>query len=125
MVRNADFLTDGPETACYDVVAGNPPYLRAQRIPDVLRRQYEAVTPAYARADMLHSFMDRCARTLKPDGEIALVTADRLLFTMNAAGLRAPLGQRFRIPPRERMHDSTAFNRPNNTTRMMWGKRRP
>src|SRR3546814_9964344 len=41
MVRNADFLTDGPETACYDVVAGNPPYLRAQRIPDVLRRQYE------------------------------------------------------------------------------------
>src|SRR3546814_5820688 len=118
MVRNADFLTDGPETACYDFVAGNPPYLRAQRIPDVLRRQYEAVTPAYARADMLHSFMDRCARTLKPDGEIALVTADRWLFNMNAAGLRASLGERFGIHHLERLDASTAFRSEEHTSEL-------
>src|SRR3546814_7143146 len=61
---------------------------------------------------MLHSFMDRCARTLKPDGEIALVTADRWLFNMNAAGLRASLGERFGIHHLERLDASTAFYRP-------------
>jgi len=112
MVIHGDFLTGGPETPAYDYVAGNPPYLRWLNVPQLLREKYAGVVPTYASADMLHSFLDRCVKALRPGGQIGLVTADRWLSNANAAVLREEIGKRVSIDLVERVDASTAFYRP-------------
>jgi hypothetical protein len=115
VVRNADFLTEGPTAGqCFHAIAGNPPYLRYANVPALLRDEYKAVVPGHAQADLLHSFLDRCADVLAPDGEIALVTADRWLFNMGASALRTALGRRLGISHLARLDTNSAFYRPKN-----------
>lgn len=112
IVRNEDFLTNGPSQPRYHVCAGNPPYLRMVHVPDILKDEYRSILPGHACSDLLHSFLDRCAECLMPEGEIALVTSDRWLFNLGASKLRASLGQRLSIHHLERIDVATAFYRP-------------
>jgi hypothetical protein len=112
IVRIGDFLTEGPGTPTWDCITGNPPFLRYTNVPQPLRREYEAALPDYARADMLHSFVDASARALRPGGEVALVTSDRWLFNENAARLRDIVGERLGIDHLERLDVTSAFYRP-------------
>lgn len=112
IVRHADFLADGPSIPCYHVIAANPPYLRSTNVPALLRNEYQALLPSYARADLLHGFLDRCAALLHPDGEIALVSSDRWLFNSGTAMLRTVLGQRLGIHHLRRLDAKTSFYRP-------------
>lgn len=115
VVANRDFLTDGPgEDDRFDLVAGNFPYLRLANVPALLRDEYARTVPEYARADLLHSFLDRCARILTPTGEMVLVAADRFLFNVGAARLRAEIGRTFAIREMHRLDASTAFYRPKH-----------
>ncbi|KVP75277.1 hypothetical protein WJ97_12765 [Burkholderia ubonensis] len=111
MVTHGDFLVQGPRTPTWDCVAGNPPFLRYANLPAILRTEYERTLPDYSQGDMLHSFIDRCTLTLRPQGEIALVTSDRWLFTQCAAELRAVVGQRMGLHHIERLDCSSAFYR--------------
>ncbi|MBB5546675.1 Eco57I restriction-modification methylase domain-containing protein [Paraburkholderia fungorum] len=112
MVHNRDFLTEGPTTPQWDIVAGNPPYLRAANVPDLLRSEYSRHVPDYARGDMLHSFLERCSRTVRPAGRIGLVTADRWLCNDGASRLRERLGQHLSLAHVERLSAETTFYRP-------------
>lgn len=112
MVRCADFLTDGPTSGGYHAIVGNPPYLRFSHVPELLRSEYASILPDYARADLLHSFLDRCAALLHPDGELAMVTADRWLFNEGAARLREVVGQRFGLAHVSRLDAASTFYRP-------------
>ncbi|WP_431798093.1 N-6 DNA methylase (plasmid) [Cupriavidus metallidurans] len=114
MVHNRDFLTDGPQTADYHVVAGNPPYLRWVNVPPVLQELYSGHVPDFAAKDLLHSFLERCSRAIHPDGQIGFVTADRWLQNAGAAELRATLGTRLAISHLERLDSSSVFYRPKN-----------
>ncbi|MEN3813644.1 N-6 DNA methylase, partial [Chromobacterium piscinae] len=111
MVICADFLTKGPEQAEFDLIAGNPPYLRRLRVPTLLRELYDPVVPDYAGADLLHAFLDRCVRCLRPGGRIGLVTADRWLAAAQGAALRAELGQRVAVAHLQRLDARSAFIR--------------
>lgn len=111
LVRCDDFLTRGPRQR-FDVIIGNPPYLRWVNVPEPLRSEYETVLPDYAQADLLHSFLDRCVAMLAPDGELAFVTADRWLFNAGAARLREVVGRRFGLARVQRLDLSSAFYRP-------------
>jgi hypothetical protein len=112
IVRHGDFLMEGPREQIYHAIAGNPPYLRFVNVPQPLRDEYESSLPDYAQADLMHSFLDRCALSLHADGELAMVTADRWLFTENAARLRESIGKRFGIAHLERLDAASAFYRP-------------
>lgn len=112
MVHNRDFLTEGPTTPQWDIVAGNPPYLRAANVPDLLRTEYSRHVPDYAQGDLLHSFLERCSRTVLPAGRIGLVTSDRWLFNQGASRLRESLGQRLSLAHAERLSAETTFYRP-------------
>ncbi|WP_321967209.1 Eco57I restriction-modification methylase domain-containing protein [Burkholderia cepacia] len=112
MVHNRDFLTDSPANAEWDIVAGNPPYLRASKIPDALRRIYVRHVPDFAVADMLYSFLERCSRTLTPSGRIGFVTCDRWLVNASAGRLRERLGERLTLAHTERLDVTSAFYRP-------------
>ena len=64
MVVHGDFLKLGPRAPTWDVVIGNPPFLRYANLPEILRTDYERELPEHSQGDMLHSFIDRCATTL-------------------------------------------------------------
>lgn len=112
MVLNLDFLTDGPGQGEFETIAGNPPYLRYQRLPDYFKSLYTDLLPKYARADLLHAFLDACARLLAPEGRIGFVCSDRFLFNESAAELRARLGLKVGISHLARLDPSTSFYRP-------------
>ncbi len=114
MIRNADFLTQGPTTPYCHVIAGNPPYLRWANVPALLREEYAASLPPHATADLLYSFLERCSAALLPDGEVALVTADRWLFNMGASKLREAIGQHLAINQLRRLDPSSTFYRPKD-----------
>jgi hypothetical protein len=109
-----DFLVAGPREATFDIVAGNPPYLRWVRVPKPLQALYASHVPLYASKDLLHSFLDRCTQVLHPAGKIGLVTADRWLFNSGARRLREQMGARVSIRHIERLDASTAFYRPKD-----------
>lgn len=81
-------------------------------VPDPLRSEYEGLLPVYARADLLHSFLDRCAALLARDGELAMVTADRWLFNEGAARVREVVGRHFGLASVRRLDPGSAFYRP-------------
>lgn len=112
MVHCGDFLTEGPKSPSFDAIVGNPPYMRMSHVPEPLRAEYERELPDYAQADLLHSFLDRCARVLRRDGDLAMVTADRWLLNSGAAQLRAAIGAHFRLAHLERIDVASAFYRP-------------
>lgn len=112
MVINNDFLTGYGGCLDADFIVGNPPYLRIAGVPSLLRREYETCLPDYAKKDLLHSFLSRCAEILRPGGEIAFVTADRWLFNVGAADLREILGRRIGISHLERLDPDSCFYRP-------------
>ncbi|MFP3637563.1 Eco57I restriction-modification methylase domain-containing protein [Paraburkholderia sp. SIMBA_054] len=112
MIVNRDFLADGPIGPYAHTIAGNPPYLRLVNVPQYLRDLYSSVVPDYAKADLLHSFLERCSRAVHPGGRIAFVTSDRWLANANASRLRAALGESLSLVHLERLDSATAFYRP-------------
>lgn len=114
IVQHGDFLTDGPAGPRYDVIAGNPPYLRWANIPTALREHYVHHVPPYALQDMLYGFLERCVRVLRPHGDIVFVTSDRWLFNAGAAKLRQAIGQLVRLSHLERLDARSAYYRPKS-----------
>ncbi len=114
MVTHGDFLLEGARSPTWDCIVGNPPFLRYSHLPTVLREEYERTLPDHSQGDMLHSFIARCALTLRDGGEIALVTSDRWLFTQSAADLRAFIGQRLGLHHVARLDCTSAFYRPKS-----------
>lgn len=111
-VTEGDFLTDAPDTGDFQVIAGNPPFLRKQFWPGFYQDHYARVLPAHAGADLLHAFLDRCATMLRDDGVMSFVTSDRWLFNLTARELRAKLGERVGLDHVERIDETTSFYRP-------------
>lgn len=112
MVREGDFLLDSEPDQRFDAVVTNPPYLRMQNVPELLREDYLRSVPDYANGDMLYAFLDLCSRRLTADGEVSLITADRWLQNEGAAGLRSAIGEKLGIAHLERVDVASAFHRP-------------
>lgn len=112
IVREADFLTDGPREPRYHIVAGNPPYLRRVNVPAELQAIYQGIAPSYALPDLAYTFLDRCADVLHAGGVCGMVTADRWLFNAGAAELRRQLGTRMSVIDLQRLDADSAFYRP-------------
>lgn len=112
IIVNKDFLTDGPAQGEFSIIAGNPPYLRFQRLPDYFKDLYSNCLPKYARGDLLHSFLDWCVKILPPEGAIGMVCSDRFLFNSTAAALRQEMGSRVGISHLARLDPATSFYRP-------------
>jgi tRNA1(Val) A37 N6-methylase TrmN6 len=117
IIINKDFLTDGPAPKRFRFIAGNPPYLLFRRLPEFFQTIYKTQIPKYAIADILHSFLDACNNLLTPDGSIALICSDRLLFNASATELRRTIGQTLGLSHIARLDPSTSFYRPKRRIR--------
>ena len=82
----------------FDLVIGNPPYVRQEAIPKAKLAQYRASFDCfYDRADLYVAFFERGLKLLADGGRLAFICPDR--FTKNNYGrkLRALIAEEFAV----------------------------
>jgi hypothetical protein len=99
-----------PLSERFDFVAGNPPYVRQELIPDALmaeyRRRYKTI---YDRADIYIPFFERSLELLKPGGVLGFICADRWMKNRYGKPLRGLVGSRYHLRVFVDMVDTPAF----------------
>lgn len=102
-------LTDLPES--FDVVVGNPPYVRQEMIPSVLLVEYRnRYSTMYDRADLYIPFIERSLRLLKQGGTLGFICADRWMKNRYGGPLRALVAAEFHLKVHVDMTDTPAFH---------------
>ncbi|MDP1649314.1 MAG: Eco57I restriction-modification methylase domain-containing protein [Rubrivivax sp.] len=107
---HGDFLlADLPEA--FDVVIGNPPYVRQEMIPGVLLAEYRSrYTTIFDRADLYIPFIERSLRLLRKGGALGFICADRWMKNRYGGPLRALVAKEFHLKVHVDMTDTPAFH---------------
>lgn len=105
-----DFLlADLPQD--FDIVVGNPPYVRQELIPEVLMAEYRLrYSTIYDRADLYVPFIERSLRLLRQGGVLGFICADRWMKNRYGARLRSLVAQGFHLRAYVDMTDTPAFH---------------
>lgn len=95
----------------FDVVIGNPPYVRQEMIPDVLLAEYRnRYTTVYDRADLYIPFIERSLRLLGKGSVLGFICADRWMKNRYGGPLRALVAKEFHLKVHVDMTDTPAFH---------------
>lgn len=95
----------------FDVVIGNPPYVRQEMIPAVLLAEYRSrYTTIYDRADLYIPFIERSLRLLSKGGALGFICADRWMKNRYGGPLRALVAKEFHLKVHVDMTDTPAFH---------------
>lgn len=96
LIQDDFLLADLPGR--FDVVVGNPPYVRQERIPAPLlaeyRRRYRTI---FDRADLYVPFFERGLDLLAPGGQLGFVCADRWMKNRFGGPLREKVARGFQL----------------------------
>lgn len=107
---HGDFLLTDLGTQ-FDVVIGNPPYVRQELIPDVLlaeyRRRYATI---FDRADLYVPFLERSLMLLAEKGVLGFICADRWMKNRYGGPLRRLISERFHLKICVDMVNTPAFH---------------
>lgn len=108
-LRQGDFLlADLPGQ--FDVVVGNPPYVRQELIPAPLLAEYrKRFATLYDRADLYVPFIERSLDALVTRGQLAFICADRWMKNKYGGPLRAKVADGFNLRGYVDMVDTPAF----------------
>ncbi len=109
LVHGDFLLVNLPEA--FDVVVGNPPYVRQELIPNVLLAEYRSrYTTLYDRADLYIPFIERALRSLASGGTLGFICADRWMKNRYGGPLRALVAKEFHLKAHIDMTDTPAFH---------------
>lgn len=104
-----DFLLT-PLAVSFDVVVGNPPYVRQESIPAALLAEYRGrYSTMYDRADLYIPFIERSLRLLAAGGTLGFICADRWMKNRYGGPLRALVARDFHLKVHVDMTDTPAF----------------
>lgn len=105
-----DFLLCGLSGE-FDFVVGNPPYVRQERIPEALLREYRSrFRTMFDRADIYVAFYERALDLLAPGGRLGFICANRWLKNKYGGPLRAKIVGRFALQHYIDMEGIDAFH---------------
>ena len=94
----------------FNVVVGNPPYVRQELIPDVLLAEYrEKYSTIYDRADLYIPFIERSLLSLSKGGHLGFICADRWMKNRYGGPLRQLIADHFHLKIVVDMVDTPAF----------------
>lgn len=94
----------------FDVVVGNPPYVRQELIPDALMAEYRArYRTIYDRADIYVPFIERSLRLLTKGGQCGFICSDRWMKNRYGGPLRALVAGRYHLKTYVDMVNTPAF----------------
>lgn len=92
-----DFLLCGLQDG-FDVIVGNPPYVRQERIPGALLNEYRSrFNTLYDRADLYVPFYERALDLLAPGGVLGFICANRWLKNKYGGPLRRKISKAFHL----------------------------
>lgn len=95
----------------FDVVVGNPPYVRQERIPSPLLAQYrQRYRTMYDRADLYVPFYERALDFLSPGGRLGFICANRWVKNRYGGPLRAKISTSFALVHYIDMENVKAFH---------------
>ena len=95
----------------FDVIVGNPPYVRQELIPDILMAEYRArYETIYDRADIYIPFIERSLSLLKDGGECSFICSDRWMKNRYGGPLRAKVSAGYHLKAYVDMVGTAAFN---------------
>ncbi|MCH9663835.1 MAG: Eco57I restriction-modification methylase domain-containing protein [Gammaproteobacteria bacterium] len=107
---NADFLLT-PLPGSFDVVIGNPPYVRQEKIPSALLAEYRTrYTTIYDRADLYIPFFERSLKALSNRGALGFICANRWMKNRYGGPLRQLIAKQFHLRFYIDMAGTPAFN---------------
>jgi hypothetical protein len=105
-----DFLLTDIEQS-FDTIIGNPPYVRQERIPDVLIAEYRRrFSTVFDRADLYVPFMERSLSLLSQGGALGFICADRWMKNRYGGPLRQFVLDDFHLRAYVDMVDTQAFH---------------
>jgi adenine-specific DNA-methyltransferase len=108
-VRQADFLLT-PIQERFDVVVGNPPYVRVEQLNPhlqaVYRGRYETI---FDRADLYVAFIERSLKLLGADGALLFICADRWTMNRYGAPLRELVARDYGVKVYVDLHQASPF----------------
>lgn len=109
-VNSADFLLDDHGDDRFDVVVGNPPYIRYDDLPSDVATSYRTTWQTMrGRGDIFVGFFERSLGMLSPEGRVGFICADRWMRNQYGAPLRAFVTEGFAVDHVWSMHDVDAF----------------
>lgn len=94
----------------FDVVVGNPPYVRIEQLAPALQAEYRRRYPTlYDRADLYVAFIERGLHLLGASGVLCFICADRWVLNRYGAPLRALIARGYRVNCYVDLHDASPF----------------
>jgi TaqI-like C-terminal specificity domain/Eco57I restriction-modification methylase len=109
LLRGDFLLVELPEA--FDVVVGNPPYVRQEMIPAALLSEYRSrYVTMYDRADLYIPFIERSLCLLSKGGALGFICADRWMKNRYGGPLRALVAKEFHLKVHVDMTDTPAFH---------------
>jgi adenine-specific DNA-methyltransferase len=107
-VTQGDYLLSDVTRA--DIVVGNPPYIRLEDVPADRMQSYRARNHTMTgRSDVYVGFFQRGLESLKDEGVLGFICADRWMRNQYGRELRKLIASRFSIDSVVIMHDVDAF----------------
>ena len=107
---HGDFLLT-PLPDSFDIVVGNPPYVRQEMIPAALLAEYRGrYATLYDRADLYIPFIERSLRLLKNGAALGFICADRWMKNRYGGPLRALVADGYNLKVYVDMTDTPAFH---------------
>ncbi|MBX2979684.1 MAG: Eco57I restriction-modification methylase domain-containing protein [Flavobacteriales bacterium] len=111
-IRHADYLL-AADGADFDLVVGNPPYIRAQEIPEERRNTYIGLWNTMTMGtDIFVGFIEKGLRSLKPGGRLCFIVADRWQHNAYGRKLRKLISEHYAVDAMFEMHGVDAFAAP-------------
>ena len=109
-ITQGDYLLADHRGQAVDFVVGNPPYIRLEDVPRERMARYRANHPTMGgRADIYVGFYEAALRTLREQGRLGFICADRWMHNQYGARLREFVTSGFSVDFVLTMHDVDAF----------------
>jgi adenine-specific DNA-methyltransferase len=108
-IHQADFLLT-TITGRFDVVVGNPPYVRIEqldpRLQAIYRGRFETI---FDRADLYVAFIERSLELLSEKGLLSFICADRWTMNRYGAPLRSLIAREYGVRVYVDLHQASPF----------------
>jgi adenine-specific DNA-methyltransferase len=113
IVVTGDFLSHGvlEPTQTYDIIIGNPPYIRHEQIPEKQRMSYRNTFKTFRhRSDIYIAFYEKSLQQLNEGGILCFVCSNRWMKTKYGEGLRDLIVSRYSLDAIIDIEARAAFN---------------
>ena len=99
------------DTGRFDVVVGNPPYVRYDNIPALSAERYRMSFSCFReRCDLYVAFIEKALKALRPGGSLVYICADRWLTNSYGDRLRKLIARNFHFADLIKIEGFSPFN---------------